>query len=49
MYGIGLLLLGEENVEGGLVQGREPDVEPLRLPLVPWSGRGRGLDDRKMS
>ncbi len=35
VYSAGLLVLGEENVHGCLRQGRQTDVEFLRLSLVP--------------
>jgi hypothetical protein len=35
VYSAGLLILGEENVHGCLSQGRQTDVEFLRLSFVP--------------
>jgi hypothetical protein len=35
VYSAGLLVLGEEDVHGCLSQGRQTDVEFLRLSLVP--------------
>lgn len=41
MDGVGLLVLGEQDIEGRLVEGGKAEFEPLCLPSVPGF-RGRG-------